>query len=125
MLALLSSFSSKVYLIIITSLITFLVTALISNWFKSNTIEKLRNEMVIEKDKTQQEKANNTVLKAKISEINKTIEMMGIDYQAKIDEFEAYKKKPIYKYKTIIKEIKSDECEDIKNRLDIIRNFTD
>lgn len=72
------------------------------------------------------EKANNVTLKAALSSQNIEIEKNKIDLDEKKKELEEWKNKPPdIKYKTIEKIIKqgdSNECENIKNMLDDIRN---
>ena len=121
MLKLLSSFSSKVYLIIITALITMLTTTLLGSWYLSTRVNNLEKDLINEKAITQQEIANNKVLAGQIDKQNIVIEQNKNEYDKKVKIFEEWKKKPIYR--TIIKEIKSNECKDIKKLIDTIRTF--
>lgn len=58
-------------------------------------------------------------LKNEIEVQNTVIELNRNDYEAKVAEYKEWQAKPAeIKYKTIVKEIKSDECVDIKNALD-------
>lgn len=58
-------------------------------------------------------------LKNEIEVQNTVIELNRNDYEAKVAEYKEWQAKPAeVKYKTIVKEIKSDECVDIKNALD-------
>lgn len=76
------------------------------------TIQSLRAELVISN-------ANKATLEAAIKSQNTVIESNRNDYEAKVAEYEEWQAKPAeIKYKTIVKEIKSDECVDIKNALD-------
>ena len=60
-----------------------------------------------------------TLLALAIIDQNTAIESNRNDYEAKVAEYEEWQAKPAeIKYKTIVKEIKSDECIDIKNALD-------
>ncbi len=72
------------------------------------------------------EKANNVTLKVALSSQNIEIEKNKINLSKKVQELEEWKNKPPnIKYKTIEKIIKqgdSNECENIKNMLDDIRN---
>lgn len=72
------------------------------------------------------EKANNVTLKAALDFQNTEIEKNKIDLDEKKKELDEWKNKPPnIKYKTIEKIIKqgdSNECENIKNMLDDIRN---
>ena len=58
-------------------------------------------------------------LKNEIEVQNKAVEAHKNEYEIKLAEYQKWKDKPAeIKYKTIVKEIKSDECVDIKNALD-------
>ena len=75
-------------------------------------IQSLNAELVIVN-------ANKATLEAAIKSQNTVIELNRNDYEAKVSEYEEWQAKPAeIKYKTIVKEIKSDECVDIKNALD-------
>lgn len=75
-------------------------------------IQSLNAELVIVN-------ANKATLEAAIKSQNTVIELNRNDYEAKVAEYEEWQAKPAeIKYKTIVKEIKSDECVDIKNALD-------
>ena len=76
------------------------------------TIQSLSAELVVAN-------ANKATLEAAIKSQNTVIELNRNDYEAKVAEYEEWQAKPAeIKYKTIVKEIKSDECVDIKNALD-------
>ena len=76
------------------------------------TIQSLSAELVVAN-------ANKATLEAAIKSQNAVIELNRNDYEAKVAEYEEWQAKPAeIKYKTIVKEIKSDECIDIKNALD-------
>ena len=78
----------------------------------SQTIQSLSAELVVAN-------ANKATLEAAIRSQNVLIELNRNDYEAKVAEYEEWQAKPAeIKYKTIVKEIKSDECIDIKNALD-------
>ena len=78
----------------------------------SQTIQSLSAELVVAN-------ANKATLEAAIKSQNVLIELNRNDYEAKVAEYEEWQAKPAeIKYKTIVKEIKSDECVDIKNALD-------
>ena len=78
----------------------------------SQTIQSLSAELVVAN-------ANKATLEAAIKSQNAVIELNRNDYEAKVAEYEEWQAKPAeIKYKTIVKEIKSDECVDIKNALD-------
>ena len=78
----------------------------------SQTIQSLSAELVVAN-------ANKATLEAAIKSQNAVIELNRNEYEAKVAEYEEWQAKPAeIKYKTIVKEIKSDECIDIKNALD-------
>ena len=78
----------------------------------SQTIQSLSAELMVAN-------ANKATLEAAINSQNVVIELNRNDYEAKVAEYEEWQAKPAeIKYKTIVKEIKSDECVDIKNALD-------
>ena len=78
----------------------------------SQTIQSLSAELVVAN-------ANKATLEAAIKSQNAVIELNRNDYEAKVAEYEEWRAKPAeIKYKTIVKEVKSDECVDIKNALD-------
>ena len=76
------------------------------------TIQSLSAKLVVAN-------ANKATLEAAIKSQNAVIELNRNEYEAKVAEYEEWQAKPAeIKYKTIVKEIKSDECVDIKNALD-------
>lgn len=76
------------------------------------TIQSLSAELVVAN-------ANKATLEAAIKSQNAVIELNRNDYEAKVAKYEEWQAKPAeVKYKTIVKEIKSDDCIDIKNALD-------
>lgn len=76
------------------------------------TVQSLSAELVVAN-------ANKAALEAAIKSQNTVIELNRNDYEAKVAEYAEWQAKPAeIKYKTIVKEIKSDECVDIKNALD-------
>ena len=76
------------------------------------TIQSLSAELVVAN-------ANKATLEAAIKSQNVVIESNRNDYEAKVAKYEEWQAKPAeVKYKTVIKEVKSDECIDIKNALD-------
>ena len=78
----------------------------------SQTIQSLSAELVVAN-------ANKATLEAAIKSQNVVIESNRNDYEAKVAKYEEWQAKPAeIKYKTIVKEIKSDDCIDIKNALD-------
>lgn len=76
------------------------------------TIQSLSAELVVAN-------ANKVTLEAAIKSQNAVIELNRNDYEAKVAKYEEWQAKPAeVKYKTIVKEVKSDECIDIKYALD-------
>ena len=76
------------------------------------TIQSLSAELVVAN-------VNKATLEAAIKSQNVVIESNRNDYEAKVAKYEEWQAKPAeVKYKTIVKEIKSDDCIDIKNALD-------
>ena len=76
------------------------------------TIQSLSAELVVAN-------ANKATLEAAIKSQNVVIESNRNDYEAKTAKYEEWQAKPAkIKYKTIVKEVKSDDCIDIKNALD-------
>ena len=68
----------------------------------------------------------NDTLKLQIVNQNEKIESLRVDVKEKQQELTKWRSKPPnVKYKTItkIREVKSDECEDISNTIDAVRNL--
>ncbi|MDX4069112.1 hypothetical protein [Aliarcobacter skirrowii] len=73
------------------------------------------------------EKVNNTTLRSINAKQNSDIEKNRIDYENNLKYFENYKKQDFeVKYKELekYKEVKSNECKDIKNLIDHIRTIS-
>ena len=86
---------------------------------QSNKIEELGQTIQLLSAELVVANANKATLEAAIKSQNAVIELNRNDYEAKVAEYEEWQAKPAeIKYKTIVKEIKSDECVDIKNALD-------
>lgn len=69
--------------------------------------------------------AKNVTLNASIDYQNQKINKNRVDLEKNLKELEEWKNKPPdIKYQTVIKfkEVKSNECEDIKNTIDAIRS---
>ena len=115
---------------ILVAIIVALICALVGSYLYSNTLKDEIDDLNISLNTTKSllvvEKANNVTLKAALSSQNIEIEKNKIDLDEKKKELEEWKNKPPnIKYKTIEKIIKqgdSNECENIKNMLDDIRN---
>lgn len=73
------------------------------------------------------EKANNTTYRSILAKQNSDIENLKTDYENNLKDFENYKKQDFeVKYKELekFKEVKSNECKDIKNLIDHIRTIS-
>lgn len=73
------------------------------------------------------EKANNTTYRSILAKQNSDIENLRIDYENNLKDFENYKKQDFeVKYKELekYKEVKSNECKDIKNLINHIRTIS-
>lgn len=109
-------------------IIAFLVALLLSVGIYSRILLSQNKTLTIDLNTTNSllevEKAKNVNLNASIKNQNEKIENNQIDLDSKLKELEEWKNKPAeIKYKEIIKfkEIKSNECIDIKNIIDSIR----
>lgn len=120
-----------IYKIKILAIVIFtLIIAFVGMYMYADTLKKevsdLNTSLNTATSLLAVEKANNVTLKAALSSQNIEIEKNKIDLDEKKKELEEWKNKPPnIKYKTIEKIIKqgdSNECENIKNMLDDIRN---
>lgn len=112
-------FTSKFYNAIILVLGTILIIASFYIYFL-NIVQKA---LVLELNKANEQivllKSNNVSLKSSIEDQNKKIEADKNDYEEKIKQYERWKNQPTeVKYKYITKEVRSNECEDIKKSID-------
>lgn len=117
----------KDYAIIVAlvSLLTIITIGGIYIKIQSAEIQLLQNDLAQTKIELSNEKANNITLSSKIKDQNQKIAEQENNYEAKLKEFQEWKNKPVeIKYKEIIKhqEVKSNECKDIKNIINDIRN---
>lgn len=96
------------------SVVVFLMV-LIASFYINKSIS-LEGKLKITKLELSVEKANNVGLKSALDELNKKIEANALEYEKNIEEYNQMIEglKPT--------EVKSNECEDIKSMLDIIRN---
>ena len=117
--------SSKTFLIII---VVFVLLGLVARFTYSNMQNKIAK---LEKEKLELnsllvvEKANNITAKSIIENQNRAIDSQKVEYSEKLQELEDWKNQsPEVKYKEVIKykEVKSNECEDIKNIINSIRS---
>ena len=94
-------------------------------YFIKSELEKVQASYLDQGKELAIEKANNTVIKATIESQNNAIESQKVEYSEKLQELEDWKNKPSeIKYKEVIKfkEVKSNECEDIKNIINSMRS---
>jgi len=102
------------------------IIAIVTVAMYENNISTLKDrlqELQIESLEYQKE---NAVCKAAIEEQNKALDTIRQDYKSQSEEFRIWQEQPLrVKYKTIYKnrilEVKSNECEDIKNSIDAVR----
>lgn len=114
-----STFISKFYNIIIVVLSTLLVSLLIAIYFLNLNRESLVKDLNDKNLKIVLLESNNTTLKASLDEQSKKVEENRLDYEQKLKQYEDWKKQPVeVKYQYITKEVKSNECEDIKKSID-------
>lgn len=115
----LSIFISKFYNIIIVILATILIIFSIDIYFLKLNKESLIKELNDKNSKIVLLESNNISLKSSIKDQNEKIEANKNDYDSKIKQYEQWKNQPAeVKYKYITKEVKSNECEDIKKSID-------
>jgi len=102
------------------------IIAIVTVAMYENNISTLKDrlqELQIESLEYQKE---NAVCKAAIEDQNAALDTIRQDYKSQSEEFRMWKEQPHHvKYKTIYKniilEVKSNECEDIKNSIDAVR----
>ena len=115
--------NSKIILIVAVAVI-FSIGGAYSYFIKSE-LKKVQAKYSKQTEELAVEKANNTALRASIENQNKAVEKIKVDLENNLKEFEEWKNKPIEtKYKEVIKykEVKSNECKDIKNIINSIRS---
>ena len=116
--------SNKYLLLGVIVIAVFLIGGAYTYFIKSE-LEKVQAEFSEQGKELAIEKANNTVIKATIESQNNAIESQKVEYSEKLQELEDWKNKPSeVKYKEVIKykEVKSNECEDIKNIINSMRS---
>ena len=114
-----TAYKDKLIVLVIGLLIGLLCTLGVMLWLQGRVVDSLRTDNDRISGELVVSKANNVVLEGAIIDQNTAIESSRNDYEMKIAEYEEWQAKPAeIKYKTIVKEIKSDECVDIKNALD-------
>ena len=114
-----TAYKDKLIVLVIGLLIGLSCTLGVMLWVQGRVVDSLRTDNDRISGELVVSKANNVVLEGAIIDQNTAIESSRNDYEMKIAEYEEWQAKPAeIKYKTIVKEIKSDECIDIKNALD-------
>ena len=114
-----TAYKDKLIVLVIGLLIGLVCTLGVTLWLQDRVVDSLRIDNTRISGELVVAKANNVVLEGAIIDQNTAIESNRNDYEAKVAEYEEWQAKPAeIKYKTIVKEIKSDECVDIKNALD-------
>ena len=94
-------------------------------YFIKSELEKVQASYLDQGKELAIEKANSITAKATIESQNNAIESQKVEYSEKLQELEDWKNQPPeIKYKEVIKyrEVKSNECEDIKNVINSIRS---
>lgn len=115
--------NSKIILIGIV-IIIFVIGGVYTRFLQSE-LEKVQSEYSEQGKELAIEKANNTTLKATLESQNKAIDSQKVELAERLQELEEWKNQPPeIKYKEVIKyrEVKSNECEDIKNVIDSMRS---
>lgn len=116
--------SNKSLLLGVIVAVVFLTGGAYTYFIKSE-LEKVQASFLEKEKELAIEKANNTVAKAVISTQNKAIESNKVELAEKLQELEQWKNQPPeIKYKEVIKyrEVKSNECEDIKAVINSMRS---
>lgn len=116
--------NSNIQLFIIAFLVALLLSVGIYSRILLSQNKTLTTDLITKNSLLEVEKTKNINLNASIKNQNEKIENNQIDLDTKLKELEEWKNKPAeIKYKEIIKfkEIKSNECTDIKNIIDSIR----
>lgn len=116
--------NSNIQLFIIAFLVALLLSVGIYSRILLSQNKILTTDLITKNSLLEVEKAKNVNLNASIKNQNEKIENNQIDLDTKLKELEEWKNKPAeIKYKEIIKfkEIKSNECTDIKNIINSIR----
>ena len=115
--------NSKIILIVAVAVI-FLIGGAYTYFIKSE-LEKVQASYLDQGKELAIEKANNVTAKATIKSQNDAIENQKVELSEKLQELQEWKNQPPEtRYKEVIKykEVKSNECEDIKNIINSIRS---
>ena len=116
--------SNKYLLLGVIVIAVFLIGGAYTYFIKSE-LEKVQASYLVQGKELAIEKANSITAKATIESQNNAIESQKVEYSEKLQELEDWKNKPSeVKYKEVIKykEVKSNECEDIKNIINSMRS---
>lgn len=115
----LSIYKNYIMISIIALLITTITIGGIYIKIQSAEIQILQDNLMKKEIDLSNERANNVTLRSSIKDQNEKIEANKNDYDSKIKQYEQWKNQPAeVKYKYITKEVKSNECEDIKKSID-------
>ena len=115
--------SNKYLLLGVIVIAVFLIGGAYTYFIKSE-LEKVQASYLDQGKELAIEKANSITAKATIESQNRAIDSQKVEYSEKLQELEDWKNKPSeVKYKEIIKyrEVKSNECEDIKDVINSMR----
>ena len=116
--------SNKYLLLGVIVIAVFLIGGAYTYFIKSE-LEKVQASYLDQGKELAIEKANSITAKATIESQNNAIESQKVEYSEKLQELEDWKNKPSeIKYKEVVKykEVKSNECEDIKNIINSMRS---
>ena len=102
------------------------IIAIVTVAMYENNISTLKDRVQESKIESLEYQKENAVCKAAIEDQNKALYTIRQDYKSQSEEFRNWQEQPqLVKYKTIYKnkilEVKSNECEDIKNSIDDVR----
>lgn len=115
--------SNKYFLLGVIVIAVFLIGGAYTYFIKSE-LEKVQASYLDQGKELAIEKANSITAKATIESQNNAIESQKVEYSEKLQELEDWKNQsPEIKYKEVIKyrEVKSNECEDIKAVINSMR----
>lgn len=121
----LTTYKDNILIMALVSLLTILAISAVYIKMQTVKIEFLQENTRKLEIEISNEKANNVTLSSTIKNQNQKIAEHQNNYDIKIKEFQEWKDKPAeIKYKEIIKykEVKSNECKDIKSIINDIRN---
>lgn len=120
--AFIGTYKNMILMFIIITLISIATNYV---WNLKSTIKQLNEKLTLIETKLVQEKANNQTLEGAIASQNNEIEKHKVNYENNLAELEKWKNQPAeIKYQDVIKykEVKSNECKNIKIIIDSIRS---